>query len=142
VRAVYFYILNISLKEIAMSVETVALKFRELVNQGKHFEVMRAMYAPEIVSVEGDGRETVGKEPVIRKSEIWQGNNIIHGGKLLGPFFCGDASASSGRFAVLLSIEFTPKTGGERVTHDEVGLYTVKDNMITREEFFYVGPFI
>jgi hypothetical protein len=125
-----------------MSVETVALKFRELVNQGKHFEVMRTMYAPDMVSVEGDGKETVGKEPVIRKSEVWQGNNNIHGGKLLGPFFSGDASASSGRFAVYLSIDFTPKSGGDRVTHDEVGLYTVKNDTITREEFFYVGPFI
>ena len=125
-----------------MSVETVALKFRELVNQGKHFEVMRTMYAPDMVSVEGDGRETVGKEPVIRKSEVWQGRNNIHGGKLLGPFFNGDPGANSGRFAVHLSIDFTPKAGGPRVTHDEVGLYTVKDDTITREEFFYVGPFI
>ena len=73
-----------------MSVETVALKFRELVNQGKHFEVMRTMYAPEMVSVEGDGRETVGKERVIRKSEVFQGNNTIHGQDLRGAFFCGD----------------------------------------------------
>jgi hypothetical protein len=134
--------LNFNPKEIAMSVETIALKFRELVNQGKHFEVMRTMYAPEMVSVEGDGRETVGKEPVIRKSEIWQGNNNIHGGKLLGPFFNGDPTADSGRFTVLLSIEFTPKSGGARVTHDEIGIYTVNNDMIMREEFFYVGPFI
>ena len=125
-----------------MSVETVALRFKELVNQGKHFEVMRTMYSADMVSVEGDGRETVGKEPVIRKSEIWQGNNNIHGGKLLGPFFCGDPGASSGPFAVYLAIDFTPKAGGQRVTHEEVGLYTVKDDQITREEFFYVGPFI
>ena len=61
-----------------MSVQTVARKFMELCNQGKHFEVMRTMYAPEMVSVEGDGRETVGKGPVIRKSEVFQGNNTIH----------------------------------------------------------------
>ena len=48
-----------------MSVETVSLKFMELCEQGKHFEVMRTMYAPEMVSVEGDGREFVGKEAVI-----------------------------------------------------------------------------
>jgi hypothetical protein len=55
-----------------MSVQTVAGKFMELCNQGKHFEVMRTMYAPEMVSVEGDGKETVGQQPVIRKSEIWR----------------------------------------------------------------------
>lgn len=125
-----------------MSVETVALKFMELCNQGKHFEVMRTMYAPEMVSVEGDGRETVGKEAVIRKSEVFQGNNTILSQDLRGPFYCGDAGASSGKFAVYTSIDFSPKAGGARVTHEEVGLYTVKNDTITREEFFYDGAFI
>src|SRR5262249_45006834 len=52
--------------EVAMSVQTVAGKFMELCQQGKHFEVMRTLYGPEMVSVEGDGKETVGKEAVIR----------------------------------------------------------------------------
>ena len=125
-----------------MSVQTVARKFIELCSQGKHFEFMRTMYAPEMVSVEGDGKETVGKDPVIRKSEVFQGNNTIHSQDLRGPFFCGDANATSGRFAVYTSIEFSPKAGGKRVTHEEAGLYTVKNDMVTREEFFYNGPFI
>jgi hypothetical protein len=103
---------------------------------------MRTMYAPEMVSVEGNGKETVGKGAVIHKSEVFQGNNAIQSQDLRGPFFCGDAPANSGRFAVYTSISFTPTAGGERRTHDEVGLYTVKNDVITREEFFYVGPFI
>jgi hypothetical protein len=125
-----------------MSVETIALRFMEPCNQGKHFEVMRTMYALEMVSVEGDVRETVGKEPLIRKSEVWQSDNTIHGQKLRGPFYCGDANASAGRFAVCSLLEYTPKAGGERRTQEEVGLYTVKNDTITREEFFYDGPFI
>ena len=126
-----------------MSVETVAGKFMELCKQGKHFEVMRTMYAPEMVSVEGDGREFVGKDVVIHKSEVFQGNNDILSQDLRGPFFLGDPNASAGRFAVYTSLDFAPKAGGERVTHDEVGLYTVKNDTITREEFFYNdGPFI
>ena len=125
-----------------MSVESVALRFMELCNQGKHFEVMRTMYSADMVSVEGDGRETVGKERVIRKSEVWQGNNTIHSQDLRGAFFCGDPGAAAGRFAVYIGLEFSPKAGGERVRHQEVGLYTVKDDMITREEFFYAGRFI
>ena len=125
-----------------MSVEAVAGKFMELCKQGKHFEVMRTMYAPEMVSVEGDGRETVGKEAVIHKSEVFQGNNDIQSQDLRGPFFCGDANANSGKFGVYSSIGFAPKNGGERATHEEVGLYTVKNDMITREEFFYEGKFI
>ena len=125
-----------------MSAETVAARFMELCNQGKHFEVMRTMYAPGMVSVEGDGREFVGKDVVIRKSEVFQGENDIDSQDIRGPFFCGDPDAGSGRFAVYTSIEFTPKAGGERRRHDEVGLYTVKDDTITREEFFYVGQFL
>jgi hypothetical protein len=125
-----------------MSVRTVAAKFMELCSQGKHFDFMRAFYAPDMVSVEGDGREFVGKEPVIRKSEVFQGNNDIHSQDLRGPFFCGDANANSGKFAVHTSIEFSPKSGGARQKHEEVGLYTVKNDLVTREEFFYDGAFI
>jgi hypothetical protein len=125
-----------------MSVGTVAGKFMELCGQGKHFEFMRTMYAPEMVSVEGDGKETVGKGPVIHKSEVFQGGNDIHSQDLRGPFFCGDAEASSGRYSVYIAIEFSPKAGGARVRHEEVGVYTVKDDAVTREEFFYDGPFI
>lgn len=47
----------------------------ELCSQGTHVEFMHTMYAPDIVSVEGAGKETAGKEPVVRKSEVFQGNN-------------------------------------------------------------------
>src|SRR4029078_4140758 len=106
-----------------MSLETVAGKFMELCKLGKHFEVMRTMYAPEMVSVEGDGKETVGKDAVIHKSEVFQGDNAIQSQDLRGPYFSGDADAKSGRFAVYTSIDFTPKSGGQRSTHTEVGVY-------------------
>ena len=125
-----------------MSVRTVAGKLKELLDQGKHFEVMRTMYAPDMVSVEADGREFVGKDVVIHKSEVFQGSNNLLGQDLRGPFILGDPNASSGRFAVYTSIDFTPKAGGDRVTHEEVGLYTVKNDTITREEFFYNDAFI
>jgi len=78
-----------------MSVQTVAGKFKQLVNQGKHFEVMRTMYAPEMVSVEADGKEYVGKDVVIHKSEVFQGNNDILSQDVRGPFFLGDPKANA-----------------------------------------------
>jgi hypothetical protein len=59
-----------------------------------------------------------------------------------GRSFLGDPNASAGRFAVYTSLDFAPKSGGARVTHEEVGLYTVKNDKVTREEFFYAGEFI
>ena len=118
-----------------MSLQTVGKKFVEMCNELKNFDVMRTMYAPDIVSVEGDGKETKGQQPVIHKSEVWQANNNIHGEKVRGPFFSG-----SNQFAVYYTFDITRKDTGNRETIEEVGLYTVnKDDKITREQFFYDG---
>jgi hypothetical protein len=117
-----------------MSLKTIASQFVELCNQGKNFDVMHAMYAPDIVSVEASGEETVGKTPVIQKSKHWQANNTIGGEKVRGPYFNGP-----NQFAVHFTFEVTPKSTGQRITFEEVGVYTVKDAKITREQFFYDG---
>jgi hypothetical protein len=118
-----------------MSIHSVASKFVDLCSQGKNFDVMRTMYAPDIVSVEGDGKQTAGQQPVIHKSEIWQSNNTIHGEKVRGPFFNGP-----NQFAVHFSFDITRKSSGQRVTIEEVGVYTVnQDDKITKEQFFYDG---
>jgi hypothetical protein len=125
-----------------MSLQTVAKEFVELCNQGKNFDVMRAMYAPNIVSVEASGSETVGKQPVIHKSELWGAANEVHSEKVRGPYFDGAHGASgrsSGQFAVHFTFDVTPKSTGQRVTLEEVGIYTVKDDQITREQFYYEG---
>lgn len=117
-----------------MSLQTTARTFVELCNQGKNFDVMRTMYAPDIVSVESDGKETAGQMPVIHKSEVWQGNNNVRSEKVRGPFFNGP-----NQFAVHFTFEVTRKASGKPVTLEEVGVYTVKDDKITREQFFYDG---
>lgn len=118
-----------------MSDHPVARQFVEMCNQLKNFDVMRTMYAPDIVSVEGDGAETRGQQEVIRKSEIWQGNNTIHSEKVRGPYFNGPNT-----FAVHFTFDVTRKSNGKRETIEEVGIYTVgKDQKITREQFFYDG---
>src|SRR5829696_2541584 len=98
-----------------MSLKTMANQFVALCNQGKNFDVMRTMYAPGIVSVEGDGKETAGQQPVIHKSEIWQADNNIHSEKVRGPFFNGP-----NQFAVHYTFEITRKATGKRVTIEEV----------------------
>ena len=120
-----------------MSVQSVAHKFVELCRQGKNFEVMRTMYAPNIVSVEGDGRETAGQGPVIKKSEDWVADKTFHGETVAGPFFNG---ATPDQFAVYFTLDVTPKATGRRITLEEVGIYTVNgDDQITREQFYYEG---
>lgn len=119
-----------------MSVQTVAYKFVELCRQGKNFDVMKTMYAPNIVSVEGDGKETAGQGPVIKKSEVWVSDKEFHGETVAGPFFNG---ANPDQFTVYFTLDITPKATGKRLTLQEIGIYTVKNDLITREQFFYDG---
>ena len=63
-------------------------------------------------------------------------------GHLRGPFFDtagGSAARSAGQFAVHFTFEVTPKSTGRRTMLEEVGVYTVEDDQITREQFFYEG---
>jgi hypothetical protein len=125
-----------------MSLKTIAEQFVELCNQGKNFDVMETMYAPDIVSIEASGEQVAGKEPVIEKSRRWQAVNALNSEKVRGPFFDGAPGAgdrSSGQFAVFYTFDVTPKSTGRRVSLEEVGLYTVEGDQITREQFYYAG---
>ena len=51
-----------------------------------------------------------------------------------GPFV-GDL-----QFAVRFHMDVTPKMTGQRVSMVEVGVYTVEDGKIVREEFYYNAP--
>jgi hypothetical protein len=125
-------------EEKTVSLQTFARKFVEMCSQGKNFDVMETMYAPDIVSVEGDGTETAGKGPVIDKSRRWVEINTFHGETVRGPFFSGGTD-SNGQFAVYFTMDITRKSTGQRLTLEEVALYTVKNDKITREQFFYDG---
>ena len=119
-----------------MSIQNVAKKFVELCRAGKNFDVMETLYDPKIVSVEGDGKETAGQRPVIQKSKDWVADKTFNGETVAGPFFNG---ANPDQFVVYFTLDVTPKATGKRITLEEVGVYTVKNDKITREQFFYDG---
>ncbi len=117
-----------------MSLQSVGQRVVELCNQGKNFEVMETMYAPDIVSVEPTGQATVGQQPVIEKSKRWAAGVEIHGETVVGPFFHG-----SNQFATKTAFDITRKSTGQRMTLDEITVYTVENDLITREQFFFDG---
>lgn len=118
-----------------MTLQDTARTFVRLCNELKNFDAMRTLYAPDIVSVEGDGAQTVGQQPVIHKSELWQADNAVHGEQARGPFFNGP-----NQFAVYFTFDVTRKASGKRETIEEVGLYTFNGaGQIAREQFFYDG---
>lgn len=117
-----------------MSLETTAKKFVELCSQGKNFDVMNSMYADDIVSIEANGQQWSGKKDVIQKSAAWEAANDVNSEKAEGPYPSGPD-----QFAVHFTFDFTNKNTGEHQTLDEIALYTVEDDQITREQFFYEG---
>src|SRR3954467_10315149 len=102
-----------------MSLQSTGHKFVEMCKQLKNFDVMRTMYAPDIVSVEGDGKETKGQQPVIKKSEDWVSDKTFNGEKVLAPYFNGP-----NQFAVHFTLDVTPKATGKQISLTEVAVYT------------------
>src|SRR4051812_36183268 len=102
------------IKEHSMSLQSLGHQFVDLCNHGKNFDVMEMMYAPDIVSVEGDGKEWKGKQPVIQKSRDWAKVNTFHGEQVRGPYFGGNPELNSGQFTVHFTLDVTRNDTGKR----------------------------
>ena len=114
----------------------IGTKLVELVRAGKSHEAVESLYARDIISVEagaapGENREVKGIPACLEKEKKFEEQNELHGAEADGPYPNGD------RFAVFYRFEITPKGSGERRKMTEVALYTVKNDKIAREEFFY-----
>jgi ketosteroid isomerase-like protein len=121
-----------------MTTMDVAKRYVELVKEHKNEECLKELFAPDAVSVEagappGQERTARGIEAIRGKSKWWNENHVVHGGTVDGPYPHDD------RFAVRFSFDVTFKPQNRRFTMNEIGLFTVKDGKITKEEFFYTG---
>ena len=119
-----------------MTPKEIGVKLIELVKAGKAHEAIETLYAPDIVSVEaggppGQSRVVTGIAACLEKGRQFRERMEVHRQDAEGPF------PHDNRFAVLLRYDVTPRAGGERTTMMEVALYTVKDDKIVHEEFFY-----
>jgi ketosteroid isomerase-like protein len=72
-----------------------------------------------------------GKAAVEAKNAWWSGAHEVHGAETYGPFVNGD------QFAVRWVMDVTQKESGQRITLDEVALYTIRNGKIAEERFFY-----
>ncbi len=120
-----------------MSAITVGKQLVALCQQGEFDQAMETLYAPDIVSIEGQGTEEMparleGIDAVRGKAQWWDANHEIHGFVTNGPF----VGHRDDQFIVGFEMDVTPK-GGERMTLSECALYTVKDGKVAQEEFLY-----
>ena len=121
-----------------MNTMEIARKMVELCKQGKNLEALNTLFAADVVSVEagampGMDRESKGLAAVKAKGEWWLANHEVHSASMTGPWPHDD------RFIVGFQYDVTNKPSGKRMKMDEVGLYTVRNGKIVREEFFYAG---
>ena len=122
-----------------MTTVDIANKLVELCRQGKNSEA-KALYADDAVSVEafvpaGMDRVARGLAAIRAKGEWWSANHEIHSSVVAGPWPLDD------KFIVGFKFEVTNKPSGQRMAMEEMGLFTVQDGKIVREEYFYnTGP--
>lgn len=118
----------------------VAQKLVQLCNEDKNEEALETLYADNIESVEvcGDDecmpRVMNGIEAIKKKNQWWCENHEVHSASCIGPFPHGD------RFIVMFKMDITPKVGpmaNQRMQMEEAALYTVENDKIVKEEFFY-----
>jgi hypothetical protein len=119
-----------------MTTYEIGKSYVALVKEGRREECLSTLFSPDAVSVEAvqiPGRERTfkGLDALRGKSAFFLANNEVHKAEIFGPYPHDD------RFAVRFVFELTFKPTGERRTMDEIGLFTVVDGKIAREEFFY-----
>jgi hypothetical protein len=114
----------------------IGKKFVALCREGKDATIHEEMFSKDAMSVEagappGMDRTAKGIEGIRAKSKWWGENHTVHKAEVFGPYPHDD------RFAVRFLYDITHKPSGKRMTMDEVGLFTVSNGKISKEEFFY-----
>lgn len=113
----------------------IANAFVQLLKEGKFDEAGKMYWSDDIASVEamdGPMANIKGRSAVEAKSAWWYDNHEVHSVKVEGPY------PNAHQFIVRFTMDVTPK-GGQRMTMDEMALYTVLDEKIVEERFFYGG---
>lgn len=110
----------------------------ELSNAGQGETAVERLYDEKVVSIEGQGSDEMparieGLAAVRQKGAWWYGNHEIHSAVATGPY----AGHRDDQFVVRFELDVTFKPTGERSQMEEVGLYTVANGKVVREEFLY-----
>ena len=117
-----------------MNTEEVATKLVEFCRNREWMKAIDELYGKDIVSVEPRAMENMpaemrGIDQVRGKTEWWEKNMEVHSAKVSGPFVARD------NFVVQFDVDVTDKGSKKRMQMSEVGIYTVKDGKVSREEF-------
>lgn len=118
-----------------MTTQEVANRLVSLCREGKHEQVVKELYAPNIVSIEPEGtpnRIVEGLEAIIAKGE--QFDSRI---EKVNSSFISDPVVGDNFFSCSMLMNVNMKGVPFPVDMNEVCLYTVNDGKIVQEQFFY-----
>lgn len=120
-----------------MSVKEIGNQLVAFCKEGKNLDSINSLYADNVVSVEavapqGGERVVEGIEGVRGKNQWWTENHEIHSVDVQGPWPHGEE-----KFAVQFKYDITNKPSGQRMQMNEIGVFTVENEKVVREEFFY-----
>ncbi len=91
-------------------------------------------WADDVVSIEAfesPMSHLQGKQAVLDKQAWWNGAHDVHSVETHGPYVNGD------QFAVRWVMDVTSRETSQRMTMDEVAVFTVANGKIVEERFFY-----
>jgi hypothetical protein len=99
-------------------------------NKG-HYEINTKLWSTALECVEGGGLAWRGLKNVESKNNFWNSANAVLGASAEGPY------VGSTGFAIKFRMDVEDKNTRRRTIMEEVGVYSVKDGKIVREEFMY-----
>jgi hypothetical protein len=118
-----------------MTTEQIAIRLKELCDQGQFEHAINELFTSDAVSIEPHdtpdfARETKGINAILDKGKKW--NEMVeqrHGFEISEPLIASDS------FALTMHIDVTMKGRG-RMNHKELCIYKVSAGKIVSEEFF------
>jgi hypothetical protein len=118
-----------------MTTQEVAVRFNELAQQEKWFEIQDELFADNVRSVEPENspyfKYAEGKPPVRKKGEDW-----VKRVEAVHRLYTTEPVVGGNHFAVAREVDITVQGLG-RIQMNEIMLYEVKDGQIVLEQFIY-----
>ncbi|MEX2218148.1 MAG: nuclear transport factor 2 family protein [Phycisphaerales bacterium] len=95
-----------------------------------------AWWSPQCESIEGSETRLAwrGRKQIQAKSDWWNSENEVVDGNVEGPYVGATA------FSIRFRVQVRTKATGATQWMDEVGVYTVQNGKVVREEFMGLAP--
>lgn len=120
-------------EEGCMDTRQTANRLVGLCRAKKYLQAIDDLYAEDASSREdhGEAGDVSGKPAIRGGTEKWLAAFDLPEHRVDAPLFCGE------KFAVRFTGRMVKKDGSAEHQYEEIGIYSVKNGKIVRQEFFY-----